>query len=255
MQLEGLPALADNHPVPVPKKKRIAEGRTAAPPRQKKQPRQSRAKFTVKVILDAAEQLLLQKGLDAVTTRRVARRAGVGVGTLYEYFPNRDAILIQLANRRMRRRRREAIPTFLELESETHALPELFEIAAEHAIDMDRTLLHLGREFHIRYARHFYFGAYYPQDVGRGRRKILEDIERRIAGLLARRSREVGEKDTALAAFLIARAVRGMVDVMIEERSELLDSPAFPAMLQRVMLAIADYRPKASGRAAEGKTS
>lgn len=235
-----------------PRKKRSEEGKTAAPPRQKKQPRQSRARFTVGIILEAAEQLLLKEGLDAVTTRRVARRAGVGIGTLYEYFPNRDAILIQLANRRMQRRHREAVPTFVELGSDAHTLPELFGITIGHAIDMDRTLLRLGREFHIRYARHFYFGTYYPQDAGRGRRKIPEEIERRIAELLARRSREVGEKDTALAAFLITRAVRGIVDIVIEERSELLDSPAFPAILQRVMLAIADYR---SPAATEGAPS
>lgn len=230
------------------RKRRAEEAQTSAPPRQKKRPRQSRAKFTVGIILEAAELLLQEGGLDAVTTRRVAHRAGVGIGTLYEYFPNRDAILIQLANRKMQRRRREAFPALLKLESDDHALPELFKVTVDDAIGMDRALLQLGREFHIRYARHFYFGAYYSQDTSRSRRKLIEDIEQRIIELLKRRTREVGEKDTALAAFLIVRAMRGMVDIVIEERPELLDSPAFSALLQRVQLAIVDYQPDAAPR-------
>ena len=77
-------------------------GKPTEPPRQKKLPRQARSKFTVDVILDAAEQLLEQTGsLDTVTTRRVAARAGLSIGTLYDYFPNRDAILVELLNRKM----------------------------------------------------------------------------------------------------------------------------------------------------------
>lgn len=210
------------------------------PPRQKKKPRQSRAKFTVDVILEAAEQLLWEGGLKAVTTRHVAQRAGVGIGTLYEYFANRDAILIQLANRAMRKRFDEAIPHFHE--SLDVSLPELFRAATAYAVEIDRELLRFGPEFHARYVRHFNFGNYYPLSDSRKRQQILNAVERSAAKMLADRPNEVGATDTGMAAFLICRAMRGMINTVVEERPEIIHSPAFSATLQRIMLAIADYR-------------
>lgn len=59
----------------------------------KKQPRQARAKATVDSICVAAARLLEKEGYESVTTNRVAERAGVSVGSLYEYFPNKQSIV------------------------------------------------------------------------------------------------------------------------------------------------------------------
>lgn len=61
--------------------------------RIKKQPRQARAKATVDAIGLAAARLLAREGYAAVTTNRVAEQAGVSVGSLYEYFPNKESIV------------------------------------------------------------------------------------------------------------------------------------------------------------------
>ena len=63
-------------------------------------PRQSRSEATVEAILEAAFQLLEQGGVDALTTNHIAERAGVSVGTLYQYFRGKQAILAALAQRR-----------------------------------------------------------------------------------------------------------------------------------------------------------
>lgn len=55
--------------------------------------------MTVAAILDAAEQLLEAAGFEGMTTNAVAERAGVSVGSLYQYFPNKDAIVIAIADR------------------------------------------------------------------------------------------------------------------------------------------------------------
>ena len=69
----------------------------------KKGPQQQRAKVTVSAILDAMIRVLEQEGSDAASTSRVAEVAGVSVGTLYQYFANRDAILDALQDREFER--------------------------------------------------------------------------------------------------------------------------------------------------------
>jgi AcrR family transcriptional regulator len=59
----------------------------------RKSPVQARSAASVDAILEATIQVLLQVGKERLTTTRVARRAGVSVGTLYQYFPNKSALL------------------------------------------------------------------------------------------------------------------------------------------------------------------
>src|SRR6478752_2247525 len=62
----------------------------------RKQPQQARSAELVSAILDAAVQVLTKEGAQRFTTARVAEKAGVSVGSLYQYFPNKAAILFRL---------------------------------------------------------------------------------------------------------------------------------------------------------------
>lgn len=62
----------------------------------RKQPRQARSNELVAAVLEAAVQVLATEGAQRFTTARVAERAGVSVGSLYQYFPNKAAILFRL---------------------------------------------------------------------------------------------------------------------------------------------------------------
>jgi AcrR family transcriptional regulator len=59
----------------------------------RKTPVQTRAAVTVGAISEATIQVLLKHGVDRLTTTRVAERAGVSVGTLYQYYPNKQSLL------------------------------------------------------------------------------------------------------------------------------------------------------------------
>jgi AcrR family transcriptional regulator len=59
----------------------------------RKTPVQARATVTVEAISEATIQVLLSQGAERLTTTRVAYRAGVSVGTLYQYFPNKRSLL------------------------------------------------------------------------------------------------------------------------------------------------------------------
>lgn len=62
----------------------------------RKQPQQARSAELVAAILQAAIQVLQSEGAQRFTTARVAERAGVSIGSLYQYFPNKAAILFRL---------------------------------------------------------------------------------------------------------------------------------------------------------------
>ncbi|QKJ88660.1 TetR family transcriptional regulator [Paramixta manurensis] len=62
----------------------------------RKQPKQTRSTELVAAILEAAMQVLANEGASRFTTARVAERAGVSIGSVYQYFPNKAAILFRL---------------------------------------------------------------------------------------------------------------------------------------------------------------
>lgn len=67
--------------------------------KKRRNPKQARARATVDAILEAAFQILESDGLTHLTTSRIADRAGVSIGTLYQYFPDREAILLEMGQR------------------------------------------------------------------------------------------------------------------------------------------------------------
>src|SRR5579875_2701046 len=79
--------------------KKASEGGSHLPQRRevalnpRKLPVQARSAASVDAILQATIQVLLRAGKERLTTTRVALRAGVSVGTLYQYFPNKSALL------------------------------------------------------------------------------------------------------------------------------------------------------------------
>jgi AcrR family transcriptional regulator len=64
-------------------------------------PRQARSQATVDAIFDATVQVLLADGLQKLTTIRVAERAGASIGTLYQYYPNKQSLLFAVLERHL----------------------------------------------------------------------------------------------------------------------------------------------------------
>ena len=77
-----------------------------SPPRHlkaRKQPRQARSVSTIDAIFEATIQVLIAEGTHRLTTTRVAERAGVSVGTMYQYFPHKQSLLYALNERYLER--------------------------------------------------------------------------------------------------------------------------------------------------------
>jgi AcrR family transcriptional regulator len=73
--------------------------RKSLQPRRK--PLQRRSRLTVDQILEAAARVFAERGYAGATTNHIAQRAGVSIGSLYQYFPNKDTILVALHARHM----------------------------------------------------------------------------------------------------------------------------------------------------------
>ena len=104
----------------------------------RKQPRQDRSRATVDAILEAAARVLVKEGFERTTTNRVALAAGVSVGSLYQYFPSKEALVAALVDRHNEEMRAEVLATLervriLPLEQATRAMVELCVTA--HAVE------------------------------------------------------------------------------------------------------------------------
>lgn len=106
----------------------------------RKRPLQARSAALVAAILDAAAHILEREGPAALTTNRVAERAGVSIGSLYQYFPNRDAILVKLAIRTESALRAKVEAAFLVADPRDlrSGLRSLVAIAVEHHLAAPR---------------------------------------------------------------------------------------------------------------------
>ena len=99
----------------------------------RKTPLQARSAVTVEAIAEATIQVLLTAGLDRLTTNRVAERAGVSVGTLYQYYPNKQALLYALLDDHMNKGSK-AVEMACE-EARGKPLPEMLSDVVQRFVD------------------------------------------------------------------------------------------------------------------------
>lgn len=173
-------------------------------------PRQLRSQRTVDAILFAASHILRSGGTEAVTTDRVARAAGVSIGSLYQYFANKEAILAALRTRHgdwLAAETRAAV-------ERGAARPDLRE--AIHA-SIERVVAAHRPECRPRETESF--APLSPEQLA-AFRAITE-------GQLRAYRDQVRPRDIELAAALITRAVEALVFGMSRDEPHWLTHPAF----------------------------
>ena len=143
----------------------------------RKQPAQQRSRQMVDALLEAAGQVIVQHGLTQATTRQIAERAGVSVGSLYQYFHDKDAIIAALMDRLiadLNQRIAQELLTLLDADTRTvarrllHAALHLFEgrdglhlelIRHWHRLDIERAVQaferHMQEVFRLYALRHY----------------------------------------------------------------------------------------------------
>jgi AcrR family transcriptional regulator len=196
------------------------------PETRRRIPTQARADKTIETILVATAQILRIEGEARLTTNRIAERAGVSVGSLYQYFPHKEAILLALAERE-----RHALVARISSELQS-ALPKGLEATARIVV---RTLIatlaarQKGRKPLLLYLmRHPDLGK-----VSLG----ADALAQLLVGLsTASPSQKRWELDQT-AAFVLTRAVQGVLRAAVLEEQSCLTTPALEDGLVRLIVA------------------
>lgn len=102
----------------------------------RKWPVQLRSRETVGYVLEAAAQLFGELGYERTTTNLVAEKAGVSVGSVYQYFPNKEALLLALAERHLDEARQKATAALRELREEGVTPEEFFKNFVEFVVNL-----------------------------------------------------------------------------------------------------------------------
>ncbi|HKB89024.1 MAG TPA: TetR/AcrR family transcriptional regulator [Opitutaceae bacterium] len=190
----------------------------------RKRPTQERARVTVDAILDAAAHIFTGTEFDVVTTNDVAERAGVSIGSLYQYFPNKLALLESLKERhteRLMSRMNEACAraTSLSLSETIRAIVAAStSYHAEHA-----TLLRL-------------FWIYLPPDQQGQHLPGAASFRRNVQVLLDSHSAELQIHDLNLALFMMRTLAKSTMEAAARDRIEDLRNGTIARELAATML-------------------
>lgn len=158
-------------------------------------PVQQRSRETVEIILDAAAQVFAERGFTGGTTNHIAVRAGVSIGSLYQYFPNKDSILVGLMERHLAEGQRHIAERMRKVSGRTRKPRRLLRGLIETMVSdevIDPRLHRVLLEAAIRS----------PTVIQRGRiilDEVLDEVVRVIEGHMLE-TPAIRVKNTALAA-------------------------------------------------------
>ncbi|MGH7125597.1 MAG: TetR/AcrR family transcriptional regulator [Stellaceae bacterium] len=209
---------------PSARKKLSFRPRTAPRVTPRKEPRQARAQATLEAVLSAAAQVLVEEGFERATTNRIAEVAGVSVGSLYQYFPNKEAIVNALVERHEGEMfeqlagmaatlehapLEEAIATYVRAMLKVHATsPKLHEVLTRQMPSLDPAKL-LAMQSRVEMVVRIY----------------LEKHRARLRPM-----------NVELAAFLLSTSVEAVSHMAIIQRPEVLRDRAFADELTQLVL-------------------
>jgi len=169
----------------------------ARPKRPRRQPKQGRAQETVDVVLEAAARVLLERGYASASTNRIAERAGVSVGTVYEYFADKDAVFEALI-------RRELDRLVAAIASQRFGPGDALDAKLGRVLAAAMGAMHYGPGL-LRSLEQVPDATFHEQ-LGAARGTVV----RFVRGLLEEHREELRVADLDLAAFLVVSAAEGV---------------------------------------------
>lgn len=184
----------------------------AIPTKPRKSASQERSRATVEALLDATARVLRRDGYDRASTNRIAATAGVSVGSLYQYFPNKEALVAALVarhNRELLQLLRDALREVASLDLAS-AIRELVRAAVEaHLVDP---------------ALHRIFDEQVPRTGQLAKIEALQgETFQMVRAYLEERRREISVGDLDSATTILVTTVEALTHQFVINRPDALD--------------------------------
>ena len=203
----------------------------------RKTPSQTRALRTIDTLFEAATRILASEGEAGFTTNRIAERAGFSIGTLYQYFPSKEAIVVALVRRHRDRVLRELDVMLDRCVAGEYGVEDALRMYLRHIVDAfgrgqkaQRLLARLGWQL----------------DAPAAIVAAMDDGAERIRSALARIDDPELPVPDEPTLYMLTRAVIGAVRSAAVEESAMLDDPRFEEALFRMVWGLV-HRPAAGG--------
>jgi AcrR family transcriptional regulator len=172
---------------------------------------QERSRLTVDALLEATARVLMKEGYDRASTNKIAAVAGVSIGSLYQYFPTKEALVAAVIDRHMH----EMLQIFREALVKVATLP--MEVAARELVAVMFDAHRVNPKLHRVLAE---------QIPRTGRLENIEAIDREahalVRGYLEAHRDELDVADPDVAAFVCVTAVEALTHAAVVRRPEML---------------------------------
>jgi AcrR family transcriptional regulator len=200
----------------------------AAPQRvqARKKPLQERSRQTVGAILHAATRVFSDLGYANTSTNHIAEQAGVSIGSLYQYFPSKDAILLALAEQHVE----NAFAAVLEEVREKRAAPprELLRALVDALLR--------AHQKEPRLHRVLFEEAHLLDQSFRRRLEELDDRALRLAReIIEERCNELAVGNPEMASFIVVHVLEGITHTTAIRHPEVMSRPEFREELFRLL--------------------
>ena len=181
--------------------------RPARPAAERRSPQQDRGQRRVDELLDAAEAVIAEVGVEATTTNAVAARAGAGMGSLYHFFPNKEAMVVALAERYANAMR----PL-----TEYGKRPEYASMSLAQMVD---EIVDPLAEFMRRAPayRHVFHATSQPGRPGLCSMRLKDTVVEHVSALMAARAPRLAAAERHVKALVAVEMVHRMLDLAFEE--------------------------------------
>lgn len=217
-------------------------GRTRRVPAPRKLPTQSRSRSLVRALIESCIKLLEEEGADALTMNRLSEVSGVAVGSIYQYFPNIEAVLGEAFEQILRAEAAESVPALRERVKGLALAPALRAILG----DMVRTelrLFGLHREFHLKYHPDLQMGMRIGPYASS--RDFADDAWRPFVSLYAP---TLDPAYAEMAAYMLCMAMRAIIRGSLEDAPDRVGEAAFLDCLVAMALGLLERAPPGAAR-------
>ena len=191
----------------------------------RKLPQQDRSRTTVEAILEATAHILTEEGYEKASTNRIAERAGVSIGSLYQYFPNKESLMAAL------------------MEQHSHEIAELVESKLSDLFDkpLEMVIPELIRAVIAAHAINPRLHQVLNEEIPRSERlQQMQQAEARIAGLLRayleRWSDRIHPKNLKMTLFILGRTVESLCHSAVIEHPEFVIDSQFEQEVSNLLL-------------------